>query len=312
MAVVDAKAGIKADKRDERLKNADKNILGAAAVGMGRRQCGPGAGATPFGDARASDERALADVLRRRNSGVGAMASGRTSGGSSGGRSSPGTTRGTPAGVPALGDELSFEMGVLDTDELGKLAKVTLEELDLFVNRGFLIEQINREPVVKIMDEVIKSRLKKVWGGKGLLEFIDDENGYDISGDSNVVGLGSLCLAALCAHYGVADEKFCAMDPKAKWLVNGGRVEDNPTPDEFDRPTNALASMLLDRHYSTGPIKGGGNCSSSVLGSTYASGNDEHVGGADTPPSSGPSRQSKSGRETRKNTSRKDEGSIEG
>ena len=75
MAVVDTKADIKADKREERLKNADKNILGAAAVGMGRRRCGPGAGATPFGDARASDERALADVLRRRNSGVGAMAS---------------------------------------------------------------------------------------------------------------------------------------------------------------------------------------------------------------------------------------------
>ena len=310
--MVDAKAGIKADKREERLKNADKKILGAAAVGMGRRRCGPGAGATPFGDARASDERALADVFRRRNSGVGAMASGRTSGGSSGGQSSPGTTRGTPAGVPALGDELSFEMGVLDTEELGKLAGATLEELDLFFNRGFLIDQIDRERVVKIMEEVIRSRLKKVWGGKGLLEFIDDESRYDISGDLDVVGLGSLCFVALRAHYGVADETFCAMDLKANWFVNGWRVEDNPTPDEFDRLTNALASMLLDGHYSTGPIKGGGTCSSSVLGSTYASGNDERVGGADTPPSNGPSKQSKSGRKTRKNTGRKDEGSIEG
>ena len=122
-------------------------------------------------------------------------------------------------------------MDVLDTDELGKLAGATLEELDLFVNRGFLIEQINRERVVKIMEEAIKSRLKKVRGGKGLLEFIDDESGYDISGDSNVVGLGSLCLATLCAHYGVADEKFCAMYPKVKWFVNGWRVEDKPTPD---------------------------------------------------------------------------------
>ena len=84
MAVVDAKVGIKADKRDERQKHADKNFLGAAAVQMGRRQCGTKAGTTQFGDARASDARLLAVVLHPRNDGVGTMTSGSTSGSSSG------------------------------------------------------------------------------------------------------------------------------------------------------------------------------------------------------------------------------------
>ena len=69
-------------------------------------------------------------------------------------------------------------MGVPDTDGLGKLARATLGESDLFINRGFLIEQIDRDRVVNIMEEVVKSRPKKFWGGKRLLEFTDDESGY--------------------------------------------------------------------------------------------------------------------------------------
>ena len=166
------KADIKADTREERLKNVDKNILGAAAVGMDSRRCGPLAGATSYGDTRASDELALVSALCHRNGGVGATASSSASSSASG-RFSPATTGGTPAGVPPLGDELSLEMGVLDTDELGKLAGATREEFDLFVNTGFLVEQIDRERAVKIMEGVIKSRFKKLWGGKGLLEFVD-------------------------------------------------------------------------------------------------------------------------------------------
>ena len=61
---MDARASIKADKSKESLKNADKNILGAAAVEMGSRRCGPGTGITSFGDACVSDERALVGVKR--------------------------------------------------------------------------------------------------------------------------------------------------------------------------------------------------------------------------------------------------------
>ena len=309
MAVIDAKACIKPVTREERLKNADKNTLGTAAVGMDSRRCGPGAEATSFGDARASDERALVGVLCHRNDGARATTSGSTNGRATG-QSSPATTGGTPAGVPALGDELSLEMGVLDTDKIGKLAGATREELDLFFYMGFRVEQIDRERAVKILEEVIKSRFKKVWGGKGLLEFVHDGSGSDIPGGSNVVGFGNLCLTGLCAHYGVKDNTFYAMDLKANWFVNGWRVDDVPTANEFDRLTKALASMLLDRHYTNGPLSngvgnGGGSGtstgSSSVLGSTFGSGNDERAGGAGAPLGSDPSRQSRS-----------DEGNLEG
>ena len=65
---MDAKAGIKADQRQERLKATDKNELGAAAAGMGNRRCVPGLRATSFGASHASDEHLLARVLRDRAS----------------------------------------------------------------------------------------------------------------------------------------------------------------------------------------------------------------------------------------------------
>ena len=113
----------------------------------------------------------------------------------------------------------------------------------------------------------------------------------------DVIGLGALCLGGLCVHYEVEDDTFYARGLKASWFVNGWRVEDVPTADEFDRLTKSLASMLLDGHYSTEPLSNGG-------------GNVERAGGAGAPPGSGPSRQSKSGRKTRKNTNRNDEGYL--
>ena len=131
-------------------------------------------------------------------------------------------------------------------------------------------------------------------------------------GGSDEVGLGALCLAALCTHYGVEYDTFYAMGFKANWFVNVWWVEDNSTTDEFDRPTNAFASMMLDGHQSTGLlINTRGSCSSSVLGSTFGSSNDECVGDEGAPPGRRPSRQSKSDRMTHKNTDMRDEGSIE-
>ena len=119
-------------------------MLGAAAAGMGNRRCVPELRATLFGAANASDEHLLARVLRDRASGevatvsLGASGTGRSSPAS--GRSSPASSRASPASsqsgpattpvsLPALGDELSCEMGVLDTDDLGKLAGVTPDEI---------------------------------------------------------------------------------------------------------------------------------------------------------------------------------------
>ena len=53
-------------------------------------------------------------------------------------------------------------MGVLDMDELGKLAAATCEELDVFVKMGFPIQQIDRERAAKTLEAVVKKRLKKV------------------------------------------------------------------------------------------------------------------------------------------------------
>ena len=209
--IVDAKAGIKADQRQERLKAVDKNVLGAAAAGMGNRRCVPGSGATSFGAAHASDDRALARVLRDRASGevatvsLDASRTGRSSPAS--GRSGPATT---PVSLPAFGHELSCEMGVLDTDDLGKLDGATRDEINLFVNTGFAEDEMGRGLAVKIMEEVIKSRLNKVRNGKNIPDYIADECGSDQE-FSVVVGLGALCLAGLCLHYGVDDEKFFAI-----------------------------------------------------------------------------------------------------
>ena len=282
MIGVDTKVDIKTDKREESLKNAGKNILGPTAVGMGSHLCGSGAWATSFGDVRASDERALDTVLRLRNGGAGATAS-YSIGGSVGGRSSPANTDGKPVRAPALRDDISFETGVRDIGRLGKLAGTTRKESDLFINTGFLVEQIDRERAARIMEEVIKSHLKNVWGGKGLLKFVD-ASGYEMSAGSDVVRFGGLFFAGLYSLDGVENDRFYVMGLKANWFVNRWRLEDIPTADEFNRLTKALAWMLLDGDYSTGPLRnggsndGGGGCSS-VLGSTFSSGNDERAGG---------------------------------
>ena len=57
-------------------------------------------------------------------------------------------------------------MGVLDTDDLGKLAGATRDEINLFVNTGFAEDEMGRGLAVKIMEEVVKSRLNKVRNGK--------------------------------------------------------------------------------------------------------------------------------------------------
>ena len=156
---MDAKAGIKVDQRRERLKAADRNVLGAAAARMGNRRRVPRLRATLFGAAHASDERALACVLRDRASGevatvsLGASGTGRSSPAS--GRSSPASNRASPASgrsgpattpvsQPALGDELSCEMDVLDTDDLGKLAEATRNEINVFVNTRFAEAEMDR------------------------------------------------------------------------------------------------------------------------------------------------------------------------
>ena len=186
---MDAKAGIKADQRHERLKATDKNELGAAAAGMGNRRCVSGLRATSFGASHASDEHLLARVLRDRASeevatvSLGASGTGRSSPAS--GQSSPASSRvspasgqsgpaTTPVSLPALGDEISCEIGVLDTDDLGKPAGATRDEVNLFVNTGVAEDEMDRDLAVKIMEEVIKSRLKKVGDGKEIPDYIAD------------------------------------------------------------------------------------------------------------------------------------------
>ena len=302
---MDAKAGIKADQRQERLKAVDKNVLGAAAAGMGNRRCVPGSGATSFGAVHASDERALARVLCDRASGevatvsLDASRTGRSSPAS--GRSSPASGRSgpatTPVSLPALGHELSCEMSVLDTDDLGKLAGATRDEINLFVNTGFAEDEMGRGLAVKIMEEVIKSRLNKVRNGKNIPDYIADECVSDQE-FSVVVGLDALCLAGLCLHYGVDDEKFFAIGYRARWYVNGWEVSNSPTVNGFDCLTKVFASILVGEHY--------GDSSSTILGN-----GDKGGGGVGDDLHSAPGRQSKSGRKSRKNTNRDVESNLE-
>ena len=122
---------------------------------------------------------------------------------------------------------------MLDTDELGKLAGATRDEINLFVSAGFAEDEMDRGLAVKIMEEVIKSRLKKVRDGKEIPDYIADECVFDPE-SSVVVGLGLLRLAGLCLHYGVDDKKFFAIGNRARWFVNGWEVSDSPTVDDFD------------------------------------------------------------------------------
>ncbi|CAN0455759.1 unnamed protein product, partial [Pylaiella littoralis] len=124
---------------------------------MGNRRCLPGGGATSFGAARERDEQEIRNILLNRT--AGGAASGLSSPASS--RSSPASGRPSPATPPPvsvspLGEELSSEMGVVDLDKLGKAAGATTDERNLFVNTGFLVDDMNRGVAVKIMEEVIK------------------------------------------------------------------------------------------------------------------------------------------------------------
>ncbi|CAN0397615.1 unnamed protein product [Pylaiella littoralis] len=265
--VVDAKASVKTVQRQERLKNTDRNVLGAAAARMGNRRCLPGGGATSFGAARERDEQEIRNILLNRTAG-GSAASGLSSPASS--RSSPASGRPSPATPPPvsvspLGDELSSEMGVVDLDKLGKAAGATTDEINLFVNTGFLVDDMDRGVAVKIMEEVIKSRFNKLWGGRGMLDYIEHERSSD-DGGSEVVGLGELCLAGLCLNYGIEETKFNNVDIRARWFVKGWPFNESPTVLAHGRLVKALASILVGEHYGDGS------------GTTIGHGDDEDTG----------------------------------
>ena len=160
---------------------------------------------------------------------------------------------------------------------------------------------MDRGLAVKIMEEVVKSRLKKVRDGKEIPDDIANECVSDPE-FSVVVGLGALYLAGLCLHYGVDDKKFFAIGNKARWFVNGWEVSDSPTVDDFDCLTKVLASILVAEHY--------GDSSSTILGNGDNDG-DNGGGGVSDALNSVPGRQSKSSRKSRKNTNRDGKRSLE-
>ena len=147
---------------------------------------------------------------------------------------------------------------------------------------------------------VIKSRLNQVRDGKEIRDYIADKCVSDPE-FSVVVGLGALCLAGLCLHYGVGDKTFFAIGNRARWFVNGWEVSESPTVDDFDCLTKVLASILVGEHY--------GDSSSAILGNGDNDG-DNGGGGVSDALDSAPGRQSKSGRKSRKNTNRDGESSL--
>ena len=152
---MDAKAAAaqesKAKKQQALEKTATNTMYGLQAVSQGNGRCGPGARATSFGAAREADD--LAFVGLAGGGGGAGGGSGRSSPtmSSSSGRSSPAVDR---VAVPPLGSHLATYLDASTIPEIERNTDATAEQADLFLNKGFTYDQLNRKLAVELLYHV--------------------------------------------------------------------------------------------------------------------------------------------------------------
>ncbi|CBJ29589.1 expressed unknown protein [Ectocarpus siliculosus] len=325
-SAVDSRAGERADSRQEKARKAGQNLLGLSAIDMGNSRCGPGAAATTFGEAHASEERRMSGVIdnRRRMPGftpsgsgsgrsspanIGGVAGfGSGSGNSSGsgsGRSSPATAGGVTL-TPPLGSTLAALLRAPTIERLASKVGVTREQADLFLNVGFRPDQIPHDVATRMMEDVIADYFMGLRDGKSVDAYVrdivaadEDADGMDPVDTSKAPGLdrfGNL-THALFAHYN-QDYASSTVLPYAERYRLGWLVLEGPSDEIFDGLTRTLASRLVfDGSDTPLDFAGGGG----------GADDDGDSGDDDAPPDKQAKRKGKSGRKIRTNTSKKEE-----
>ncbi|CBJ33743.1 hypothetical protein Esi_0585_0008 [Ectocarpus siliculosus] len=296
---------------------------------MGNSRCGPGAAATSFGEAHASDERRMSGVIDSRGRMPGFTPSGSGSGrsspaniggvvgfgsgggsgsGSGSGRSSPATAGGVTL-TPPLGSPLANLLRAPTMEILASKVGVTREQADLFLNAGFRPDQIPHDVATRMMESVIAGYLMGLRDGKSVDRFVrdivaadEDAYGMDPVDTSKAPGLdrrGNL-THALFVHYNQDYPAFRVL-PHAERYRLGWPVLEEPSDEIFDGLTRALASRLVfDGSHTLLDFAGGG-------GGGGDADDDGDSGDDDAPPDKQAKRTGKSGRKTRTSTSKKEE-----
>ncbi|CBJ33159.1 expressed unknown protein [Ectocarpus siliculosus] len=298
-SAVDSRAGERADSRQKKARKAGQNLLGLSAIDMGNSRCGPGAAATTFGEAHASDERRMSGVIDNRRRMPGFTPSGSGSGrsspaniggvagfgsgsgnpsGSGSGRSSPATAGGVTL-TPPLGSTLAALLRAPTIERLASKVGVMREQADLFLNAGFRPDQIPHDVATRMMEDVIADYFMGLRDGKSVDAYVRDI----VAADEDADGMDS-----------VDTSKAPGLDRyRLGWLVLEG-----PSDKIFDGLTRALASRLVfDGSDTPLDFAGGGG----------GADDDGDSGYDDAPPDKQAKRKGKSGRKIRTNTSKKEE-----
>jgi len=265
---VDAKAAARQDSENIKKKQADEaaanTAMGSLAVSQGLMLCGPGARATPFGDAVAMNTDGFAAAFPNQPADM--SASGRMSPtlstrSTDSGRSSPtvsaGSSRGAPlsAGdgsvsgasreVPALG-ALGTDVGGLTVASLANRAGTTTEEADLFLNAGFTFDLLSAPEAIALMTAAIKKRTLDQREGEAVddivAEFLEDGGSGEIPGFD---GFNESVLRELLEQYGLRQEDFHDTVPNSYFFAGGWLIDHKPTGEKMAKVAEQVAELLV-------------------------------------------------------------------
>ncbi|CAB1111711.1 unnamed protein product [Ectocarpus sp. CCAP 1310/34] len=204
-AIVDAKAGLRAEKRIEKGKLANIRAAGLAEKQNAERRCAPGAGSTSFGAAHASDERARAKVLQRELSTAGSQ------------RASEGG--GAARKLPPLGADIQKKLSAQNEVDLAYITGATTEQVDLVLTKGFTQEQL---PLETADFSVVKGAGFQISGYDAyMVKELCDKYGADYQ------------LFMACDRVSVYTDGWTVGDPGC------------PTEEELDGLSEKLATLLV-------------------------------------------------------------------
>ena len=281
-AIVDAKAAAGQESKQKKQQaletTANNTKYGRHAVSQGNGRCGPGARATSFGAARAADDLAFVGLAGGGGGAAGAADNGMTAGVRSSGRSSPtmssASGRSSPSSpevenvvVPPLGSDLAGYLHASTSPELNRHTAATEEQADLFLNKGFTYEQIDRELAVELLFGVFDrhhstvleyetvEKIVETWEG----DVFEDEDDAD---EFEVPGISVEAYFKIRTHFGIGDRG----GQTRQWYVEGWPLSQHPTTAKFEHEAQMLAEDCLPGGVLAAAAEGAGARASSSGG----------------------------------------------
>lgn len=258
------------DHQYDNLRRGGGGAAEAAATGMtagGSGSCTTPTMSSPRGQGGAAGAAAAA----------GAAGNDMTAGGS-GGRNSPAMSsssgRSSPAPewvmVPGLGAKLVEKLGAHTAPELVRDTAATLVQAELFLDKGFTYDQIDRTLAVELLTMVLerhhshhmldwKTVEEVLADAKAEAELSDEEEREPYK----VPGITVDAMYKVQMHYGT---EAGGGGNKRNWYATGWPERENPTTAKFENEARLLAEDCLPSGVlpaAEGPVGGAGACPSS-------------------------------------------------